>query len=235
MAETTLLRVAMPDRVGSLARVATRLAQAGIDIVRVEVVSADGTTAIDDLLVRGPDPERVVARVPSEARIVGVRDHGELPDPGLAMAAACARVTGAATSAAARIAVVEGALALADAHRGLLLGDGGDGWLRPLAATVPVEPVPRDAFAAARAAVDDGAATTMSGDREWAPPAVRESMAAGAVAVVPVGDGSRPLVLCVARTDWFPFVAAEMDRLRAFGRVAAGVLRAVDGRAPTAP
>jgi hypothetical protein len=233
--ETTLLRVAMPDRVGSLARIAGRFAEAGIDIVRVEVVSADGAVAVDDLLVRGRDPERVVAKIPSEAKLLGVRPHAMLPDPGLAMAAACARITDAHSLAAARTRLVDAALSLADAHAGVLLRSTGRGSLRPVASTVGrVEPVRLEAFPLAQDALERDHAATASGDLLWAPPSLRAALHGGAVAVVPVGE-PRCLVLCIVRADWFPFVAAELERLRALARVASGVLRAHGERAVAAP
>jgi ACT domain len=223
---TTLLRVAMPDRPGSLATLAGRLARAGLDIVRVEVVSADGTTAVDDLLVRGAGAERAVARL-SDVRVLAVREDGTLPDPGLAMAAACARITAAETASGARMALVEAALALADAHRGALLRDRGDGRLEVVASTEgAVPPVALDGFGPARRALAEDAAVTASGDREWAPPPFRERFHGGAVAVVPAGVAH---VLCVVRTDWFPFIETEVERLRGLARVAWGVLRRDEG------
>src|SRR3954451_14535939 len=127
--EPTLLRIALPDQRGLLALIASRLAAAGIDILRVEVVSADGKTAIDDLLVRGPDPERVFDDLHPAVQLLASRQRGVLPDPGLAMAEACASFAHARSLPAARQRYLTAALELVGAERGALLWHAGRGWL----------------------------------------------------------------------------------------------------------
>ena len=46
-----ILRVAMPDRPGSLATLASAIADAGVDIAAVDVVETDAGIALDDLVV----------------------------------------------------------------------------------------------------------------------------------------------------------------------------------------
>jgi predicted amino acid-binding ACT domain protein len=46
-----VLRVAMPDRPGSLATLASTIAEAGVDIAAVDVVETDEGIALDDLVV----------------------------------------------------------------------------------------------------------------------------------------------------------------------------------------
>src|SRR4051794_32558542 len=185
---TMLLRVALPDRIGSLARLAGLLAHDRVDILRVEVVWSEPGLAVDDLLVRGADAGRALAGAP-EVRLLGVREEGTLPDPGLAMAGACALVAEAEDLDGARLALVDAALALVGAHRGVLLRDTRRGALRPIASSAGrLSLVPYPDFELARRALDDGVAVTVSGDVEWGPEALRTELAGGAIAAVPVGE-----------------------------------------------
>ncbi len=88
--EPQLIRLALPDRPGGLALVASRLAAHGVDILRVEVVEGGEDTVVDDLLVAGGDLVAALAALAADVEILGLREHAELPDPGLAMADALA-------------------------------------------------------------------------------------------------------------------------------------------------
>lgn len=66
------LRLAVPDRPGSLGAVASAIGAAGADIVAVEVLETEGGRALDDVTLDVSGPEhlgRVTARL---ARLVGV-------------------------------------------------------------------------------------------------------------------------------------------------------------------
>ena len=226
---TTLLRIALPDKVGVLALVAGRLAAEGIDILRVEVVSADGRTAVDDLLVRGSRPERALDELHPAVQLLASRQQDDLPDPGLAMAEACATISHARSLVLARQRFIRAALRLVAADRGALLRDAGGGWLRPVASTAGhLPPVAADDFPAARDALASGKPVLTTGDLEWAPAELAEHLHGGARVVLPVEGTS--LALCIVRDDWFPFVSAEIDRLLALSHVAVGVLRALGER-----
>jgi hypothetical protein len=218
--------------VGSLALIATQLADAGVDIARLEVVAADGTTAIDDLLVRGDGAEQIIARAHPEIRVLAVREHAQLPDPGLAMAAACEAIAHADGLAAARMALVRAALDLAGADRGLLLRDAERGTLRGVASTVgDVGEIRARDFPLAARVLASGEPESATGDMDWTPAGLRTQLAGGASLTLALGEPGC-LVLCLVRADWFPFVSAEIDRLRALMRVAWGILRANGERPP---
>lgn len=54
-----MLRCALPDRPGSLARVASALGEVGVDIEAVEVIDVADGRAIDDMVVVVDEPHRV--------------------------------------------------------------------------------------------------------------------------------------------------------------------------------
>ena len=230
-----VLRLELPDRPGGLALVATALARHGVDILRVEIVEQDGALAVDDLLVRGGDLDAALASLEPEVQVVAREPRAELPDAGLAMAAACAAVTGARSLGEARRRLLESALPLVRADSAALLRDAGHGWLRPVASTVDsLPPIRPHEPALARAALRGLRALTASGGEEWAPPVYRSKLRAGAVVAVPAGAPPF-LAVVVARAHPVPFAATEIARLEALVRVALGVLAVHGERAVSAP
>lgn len=233
--DATLIRLSLPDRPGGLALVAARLAEHGVDILRVEVVEAEGGVAVDDLLVTGGDLDAALAALEPETSMLGRRPHAELPDPGLAMAAAAVSVTSSSSLGEARRALVSAAIELVAADSGVVLRDAGHGWLRPLAATADSLPPIRDSQPALpRRALARGAPMISAGGEEWAPAHYLAALGSGSVLSVPAGTPPY-LVLTVVRRDAFPFVEAEVERLEALLRVALGVLGALGERAVRAP
>jgi predicted amino acid-binding ACT domain protein len=233
--DAQLLRLALPDRPGALALVASRLAAHGVNILRVEVVDSRVGTATDDLLVEGGDLEAALEELAPEVRLLGVRAHAELPDPGLAMAAALTAVSGAATLGSARRALLSAALGLVRADAGVVLRDAGHGWLRPVAATVEsLPPIRDDQPSLARTALVSCAPAVADANEAWAPQPYLASLGSGGVLVVPGGLPAF-LVLAVVRRDAFPFVEAEIERLRALLRVSVGILHALGERYVGAP
>jgi hypothetical protein len=93
------------------------------------VVAGGDGAAVDDLLVVGGDLTLALEELRGEVEILGLREHAELPDPGIAMADALAAVSGAASLGAARHALLVAALELVAADGGVLLRDAGHGWL----------------------------------------------------------------------------------------------------------
>ena len=107
-----LVRLALPDRPGGLALVASRFAAHEVNILRVEVVEGGDGSAVDDLLVVGGDLALALEELGEDVEILGLREHAELPDPGIAMADALAGISGAASLGAARHALLTAALEL---------------------------------------------------------------------------------------------------------------------------
>ena len=225
--EPRLVRLALPDRPGGLALVASRFAAHDVNILRVEVVDGGDGAAVDDLLVVGGNLALALAELEEDVEILGLREHAELPDPGIAMASALAAVSGAASLGAARHALLAAALELVGADSGVLLRDAGHGWLRPVAATAEsLPPIRADEPCLARTVLSRSRAETGSPQEPWAPAVYTLALGMGRVLVVPAGVPPF-LALAVVRHDAFPFVEAEVERVRALLRVAVGILGAL--------
>jgi hypothetical protein len=146
------------------------------------------------------------------------------------MAFALTAVSGAATLGAARRALLAAALELVGADAGVVLRDAGHGWLRPVAATVEsLPPIRDDQQSLARTALVSCAPAVAEASEAWAPHAYVAHLGSGGVLVVPGGLPAF-LVLAVIRHDAFPFVEAEIERLRALLRVSVGILHALGER-----
>jgi hypothetical protein len=225
--EPQLVRLALPDQPGRLALVANRFAGHDVNILRLEVVEVGDGTAVDDFLVVGGDLATALEELRGDVEILGLREHAELPDPGLAMADALAVVSGAASLGAARHALLAAAVELVAADSGVLLRDAGHGWLRPVAATAEsLPPIRADEHCLARSALSRSRAETASPQEPWAPAAYTVALGMGRVLVVPAGLPPF-LALALVRHDAFPFVEAEVERVRALLRVAIGILGAL--------
>jgi hypothetical protein len=230
-----LVRLALPDVPGRLALVASRFAAHEVNILRVEVVAGGDGLAVDDLLVVGGNLALALEELRGDVEILGLREHAELPDPGLAMADALASVSGAASLGAARHALLLAALELVAADGGVLLRDAGHGWLRPVAATAEsLPPIREDQPCLARSALARARAETASPQEPWAPSAYSVALGMGRVLVVPAGKPPF-LALALVRHDAFPFVEAEVERVRALLWVAVGFLGALGERSVRAP
>jgi len=234
-AGASLLRLALPDRPGSLALAASVLGSFGIDILRVEVVGQSEGLAVDDLLVAGEGLPTALAQLPDDVHVLGCRPGADLPDPGLAMAEACAVVAGASSLGDARRRLLDAAVGLASADGGVLLREAGHGWLRPLAATVAdLPPVKAGEPSIARKALAASLPVLAAGADEWAPHVHRSIFRAGSVLAVP--GGLPPyFALVLVRSDEFPFVEAEVERIGALVRVALGTLAARGEKPVSAP
>lgn len=231
----TLVRLELPDRPGGLALVAGRFAEHGVDIVRVEVVGFHDGVAVDDLLVVGGDLRAALDHLAGDARVLAVREQADLPDPGVAMAEACAQVAAAASLGAARRRLLTAALQLVVADGGVVLRDAGHGWLRPVATTADsLPPIRSGDRSLARVALARNAPLTVASDEDWAPPIYRGALRGDAVALVPGGTPTF-LVLAVVRAGQFPFVDAEIERLTALVRVGVGTMLALGERPVVEP
>jgi hypothetical protein len=193
------VRLRLPDRPGSLAAIAGHFAAHGLNVLRVEVLDRESGWVIDDFLVSGPDVAAALDRLNPEVTVLARRPGLDLRDPGLAMASACASVTGAVSAREAHRALVRAALELVFGEAGFLCVRQGHGFLRPVASTVPELPVLDDGAASLlSSALYSGECLTADGRIPWAPASYRDRLPAGA------------------------------DRLAALVRVAVGTLRLHD-------
>jgi hypothetical protein len=196
----TLLRVATPDRPGGLAVFARCMAACGVDILSIEILGHEGAKAVADVLVHGGDLERALRALDEDLDLLGRRSHGELPDPALAMAEACGLVFADRTPAA----LLDAAMRLVSADLGAVYVVANGALVEGAQTTAGLESLAQETLA-------------KSGQPAFAEPA------AGSELAIAIGDGP-VLVLAVARDQTFPFQAAEVDRLRALGKLALPVL-----------
>jgi hypothetical protein len=196
----TLLRVSTPDRPGGLAMFTRCMAACGVDILSLEILGhqQDGL-AIADVLVHRGDLDRALRALDEDVRLLGRRSHGELPDPGLAMAAACTRLIAEPTADT----LLAAALAVLGADVGAVYACGAES----------VEPV-----AQVTAGLDELASRAHHEGH-----AVTAEPAAGSSVAVPIGEPPR-IVIALARNLPFPFQDIEIDRIRSLGEIAAGLL-----------
>ncbi len=222
---TRLIRLRLPDRPGSLAGVAERFAAHRVDVLRLEVVARDSGWAVDDFLVAGSALADALADLGPDVAVLANRENVDLPDPGLAMAAACAAVTFAESKRGAYTRLVEAALGLVFAEAGFVCVRETHGFMRPVASTVRGLPVAEGNGASLlSSALFSGECLTADSRAPWAPPGYRDRLPRGAVAAIPGGEPAY-LVLALVRRDDAPFVQAELARLAALVTVAVGTLQ----------
>jgi hypothetical protein len=227
------LRVAIDDRPGALAALATTLGVHDIDVQRIDVVARDGV-AVDDIWIELPLGSRIDSLEPVLRRLRGVTVRALLPvasvdDPVTVMAEACASVAGASDVAAAAAAAVGGVSMIADAEIAAFLIDCGDGALELVSAhgEFPAQ-VAAHEQCIARDAMLGGGPIVVPGAYPWAPDPWRMRAAAEWAAAFPVATTTSPASLLVVRTEPLPFERGEIARLAAFAStVAAAMTRLV--------
>jgi hypothetical protein len=230
-----LVRLRLADRPGSLARVTEVLSQHSVDVLRLEVVAQEAGWATDDFLLKG---KRVREALRALGAVDGVsvltcREGVDLPDPGMAMAAACALVSFANSRRHAYRQLVHASLSLVFAEAAVVCVLGDD-VLRPTAATVVGLPAaPGEQTSILLSALHSGQPLTADGRVPWTSlESWRERLPRGSVACIPGGPS---LVLTLVRKDDTPFVDAELSRLAALVRVTLGTLRMHEFRREPAP
>ena len=233
--EPQLVRLALPDKPGRLALVASRFAAHEVNILRVEVVAAGDGAAVDDLLVVGGNLALALEELKEDVEILGLREHAELPDPGIAMADALAAVSGSASLGAARHALL---IAARRARRCRCAAC--SCVTRATAGSGPLPPPQSPCHRSGRISrVWRGPSSRTRGRRpprrrsrgRPPPTALRSAWAAS--------SSSPPACRRFSRWrsshDAFPFVEAEIERVRALLRVAVGFLGALGERSVRAP
>ncbi|WP_098504352.1 ACT domain-containing protein [Tepidiforma thermophila] len=211
MAVVRAIRLTMPDRPGALSAVATALAAHRVDIVRLDVVSHEGSVVVDDLLLRAASAEDIGAAIGGFWPEVAVRTFdAPLGDPAVEMGMAIANVTGAPTQVEARSQLVTGISRVMRADRAAVLRCIETGGFVPvvgLPATAVVGP--HEPFAG-RWVLARGAAAAFPAADGWVPAAFASETGAAWVAIAPLGT----VELAVAiRTMATPFYRGELERL----------------------
>lgn len=206
------MRIELPDLPGALAGATGALAGLGVDVVALDVLEVDGTTVVDELLMRLP-PGLPVDHVADALRMAGVlevlscRDGGPVSDPALlaldlARTAVASGGTGTDTARAlARVGYADEAAVL----------DAATARSYPLALRALETGVPTSGRAGADAA-------PLPLERGWV------------VWVAPAVEAPQRVVVVGRRLD-VRFSATETARLRAF----AGLLEQLHVLSPASP
>jgi ACT domain len=225
-----LVRLRLADRPGSLASVTQVFADHGVDVLRLEIVAQEAGWATDDFLVKGKRVREALRALGGAdgVSVLSCREGVDLPDPGMAMAAACALVSFANSRRHALRQLVHAGLSLVFAEAAVVCVLADDA-LRPAAATVAGLPAaPGEQASLLLSALHSGQPLTADGRVPWTSlESWRERLPRGSVACVPGGPS---LVLTLVRKDETPFVDAELLRLAALVRVTLGTLRMHDYR-----
>jgi hypothetical protein len=80
--ETYVVRVWLPDRPGALGQVASRIGAVRGDVIGIEIIERGGGRAIDELVVRLPDPELLDLLVSEVKAVDGAAVEDVRPAPG---------------------------------------------------------------------------------------------------------------------------------------------------------
>ncbi len=218
MVNSFVVRVWLPDRPGALGQVASRIGDAGGDVVGIEILERGGGSAIDELVVSLPDTVTLSTLIAEIGRVDGVAVEDVRPidadRPDASIAALQISVALVETSSSSRLEkfcdellhLVDGAWVVAMR----IDVDGGDGELADLGGLVERGTPPDRAWLGA----------FLVGSRHLGADVQGESTPSDVVWV-----HLEPLGIAVAsgRTGR-PFHARERQQIGLLGRVAAGLL-----------
>lgn len=206
------LRLAVPDRPGSLGRVATALGAAAADIVRVDVLDSESGRAVDDVLVEVRDLAHLQRVREQLGAVQGVEVVGtQHPAPPSGGHAELELVDHLVTAPASALQIlVDGVPAAAGADWAVVLRYGAGGHPEGVVAASTGAPAPETIDHALPLRLT--ALTLPPGDGGPAP----------AAAVVPLGTGE--LALLVVRTGGLAFHRSELWRLGQLGEIAGTVV-----------
>ncbi len=218
------IRLDVPDRPGSLGLVAATIGAAGADVVQVEVLSAEGGRAVDDVNVNVRDDAHLDRLLRVLSALAGVEVAGVLHSPppvtGHAELELVARLM--ASPARALATLVDGAPAAVGADWAAALGQadedaGGSIGLDTVVLAGVRAPDPSTLLAA----VSSGLPLRLGTPRIERP----DGSHFGGALVAPLGD--EPLALLVVREDGPTFHRSETWRLAELGAIAGRVLATV--------
>lgn len=223
------IRIQMPDRPGALSAISSALAAHQVDIVRLDVVSHEGATVIDDLVLAAASQEDIGAAIGGFYPEVTVRTFDEIAgDPALEMGTCLGHIATSVAIENARAAALVGAMRIARADEAVLLRSTSGGVISVITSASPISDLAPDEPFAGRWCLDRRAAAAFPVTDGWAPPRLQHSLGAAWVAVAPAGAFD---LIVVARKLNIAFYAGELGRLAAFA-VAAGAILAGMGDRP---
>ncbi|MFN0148674.1 MAG: ACT domain-containing protein [Dehalococcoidia bacterium] len=218
------IRIRMTDRPGALSAVGAALAAHRVDIVRLDVVSHEDGTVVDDLFLSAEDDASLDRATASFFGDVDVRPlRGFASDPVTGMATALGAVASAATVSDALAAVAAGVqLFLPSDLVAVLRGRDGGGY------DILVGPAGLPTIGASDPFVFRGLSQSaeMSTGEPWAPPEFTGAFPGARVAAAPCGPVG---LLLVAREEGLTFYRGELQRLAAYATAAACIAGSKDG------
>lgn len=230
MPEYRAIRIHMPDRPGALSAISSALAAHQVDIVRLDVVSHEGETVVDDLILSAATQEDIGRAVGSFYPEVTVRTFEHISgDPALEMGDTLRAIAAARDLAEARSALLRGAGRLARADDVVLLRSSDHGALLPIASTLTVPALEAQQAFAGRWVLERRTAAAFPVADGWAPQSFQHALASAWVAIAP--SGGLDLLLTSRRLN-IPFYSGELERLATFAEAANAILTAAGDRPP---
>ncbi len=226
------IRIEMADRPGALSAIGASLAANRVDIVRLDVVSHEDGTVVDDLYLAAEtdgDVDRAVRSFYGDTRVLSF--VGLTSDPVTAMGESLGRIAAASSIGEAFVATVEGASRFLAADGSALLRVNATGGYDVLVGPAGLPAVEAGSHFAPGWSLSTGQAMAFPARDGWAPPAFAAALSAHWVAAAPCGAGG---LLIVSRTAEMPFYRGEIARLDVFAR-AAGTMTLGKGAPVAAP
>jgi len=222
------IRIQMPDRPGALSAISTALAAHGVDIVRLDVVSHEGSTVVDDLLLSAASKEDIGAAIGGFYPEVIVRTFDEIAgDPALEMGAGLGHVAASVSIENARAAALTGSCRIARGDDAVLLRATESVGLNPVASTCAVPEIGASETFAGRWVLERRAAAAFPVADGWAPQPFQHAIGAAWVAIAPAGAFD---LMLVTRKLNIPFYAGELERLAAFAEAAGAIMATLGDR-----
>ena len=221
----------MPDRPGALASITTSLAAHGVDIVSLDVVSHEGASVVDDLVLSADSEDALRSAIAGFRPEVSVRILlGVWADPAVTMADGLLRVASAHSVEVARIAALNACTTVARADRAAWMCLTDSGRLEVAGATSEVPAIEADEPFDGRWALEQRKAAAFPARIGWAGAEFERAFGASWVSVVPVDAFD---LIVIGRNQSIPFYRGELGRLVAFIRATGAIISAkLTERAP---
>jgi hypothetical protein len=224
------IRIQMPDRPGALSAISTALAVQGVDIVRLDIVGHNGGMVVDDLLLSGPDQQRIGQAIGSFQSDVVVKTFEETSgDPTLEMGDGLVAVARSGSPGEALDLVGRHGRRLARADD-VFVGEAQQDGSIAIRGTEPgqMATVGVDEAFTGRWVLHRQTAAAFATEPGWAPDDLATKMPGAWVAMAPLGVFH---LLMFTRLLNIPFLRDELERIAVFTEVAGAMLQ-LRGDAP---
>lgn len=222
------IRIHTPDRPGALSAISSALAAHQVDIVRLDVVSHEGATVVDDLVLAAAGQEDIGRAIGSFYPEVSVRTFDEVTgDPALQMGASLGAIAASSTIGGARESLLQGALHVSRADDAVLLRATQGRAFERISATGSAPGIGGSEPFSGRWVLERRAAAAFPVAGGWAPQAFQHTLSASWVAIAPAGALD---LLVVSRRLNIPFYMGELERLATFAEAASAIIAALGDR-----